>query len=166
MKITLADTVAEVNTRVYSDYYIDADELFEKDLIQAIKKEYGLNDTDANRQFQLAEQIWSLDGKISVTEQAESLAELFSIKHIEKPYILGIQCYSGYYKLVFKHLEQVQKAFSKYKEEAYYEDGANYGVYYYKVNKDGSKELLDYEKLDVWFNLDGLFDAKVINDLK
>lgn len=166
MEISLANDVAEVNARVYSGHYTGAYELFEKDLNHAIKKEYGLKDKDTKRQFHLAEQIAGLEGLISITEQAESLAGLLTIKDIVNPYILGIQCYSGYYKMCFKHLEQVQKAFDKYKGEAFYEDGSNYGVYYYKRNKDGSKELLDYEKLDIWFNLDGLFDAKVINDLK
>lgn len=165
MKTNLAENVAEVNARIYNGSS-NEEYSFEEDLSHALQQEYGLTEKGSMKCLYFAKLYGDLSNKMGFTENAEFLANIVAIKPVEQPYVLGIQCYSGYYTKRFKHLQQVQMEFSKHKIMPYYEDGSNYGVYYYKENKNGTKELLDYVKLDAWFNLDGLFSAESINNLK
>ena len=76
-------------------------------------------------------------------ELAEIDRKLTVIANLEKPYVANVSAYSGQYSMQFKTEAQARKKLKEYEGKKYFKNGLNYGVYLYKWNEDGTKDLLE-----------------------
>lgn len=82
------------------------------------------------KKSQLEEKIYEID------------QQLYILTNLEKPYVANVSAYSGHYSMQYKTETQARKKLSEYASKQYFKNGLNYGVYLYKWNEDGTKELL------------------------
>mgnify|MGYP003499827159 CR=1 FL=1 len=76
-------------------------------------------------------------------ELAEIENQLLFLKNMEKPYVACINSHHGNFSAQFKKEEQARKKLAEYKNKKYYKNGLNYGVYLFKWNEDGTKEIIE-----------------------
>ncbi|PLS19476.1 hypothetical protein CVD28_03405 [Bacillus sp. M6-12] len=91
-----------------------------------------------------------LDKKTLLLRKAELEKELQEVEHnlwllnnLEKPFVANVSAYSGHYSSQFKTEQQARKKLKEYASKKYFKNGLNHGVYLYKWNEDGTKELLE-----------------------
>ncbi|MCY7948034.1 hypothetical protein P8891_06175 [Bacillus atrophaeus] len=95
----------------------------------------------------LLEEVKEIDNQLKV------------IENMEKPYVANVSAYSGHYSMQFKTEEKARKKLKEYESKSYFKNGLNYGVYLYKWNEDGTRDLL--ESIPVghsWFKPHGFED--------
>jgi phosphoglycerol transferase MdoB-like AlkP superfamily enzyme len=76
-------------------------------------------------------------------EMEEINKQLRIIENLEKPFVANVSAYSGHYSSQFKTEQQARKKLKEYASKTYFKNGLNHGVYLYKWNEDGTKELLE-----------------------
>lgn len=86
------------------------------------------------------------EGKL--TKRLEDIQKQLNVlDNLEKPYVAVVQSYSGGGRMAFKTLEQAEKKLEEYRGKTYFKNGLNYGVFLYKHNEDGTKEMIKEIKL-------------------
>ncbi|WP_099301960.1 hypothetical protein [Bacillus sp. Marseille-P3800] len=90
------------------------------------------------RQAEILNEIEVLESKLN-----KNRAKLVLLKNMEKPYVANVSAYSGRYSMQYKTEDMARKKLNEYAKKEYFKNGLNYGVYLFKWNEDGSKELLE-----------------------
>lgn len=74
--------------------------------------------------------------------------ELSLLESLERPFKAAILSRKGSGKMSFKTEEDARKKYEEYCGKDQFRGGTSHGAYLYKLNKDGSKTLLDHHAIN------------------